>query len=204
MNIAIIPARGGSRRIPRKNIRPFHGKPIIAYSIETAKAVKRRDGGAYFDKVVVSTEDEEIAEVAAQCGAEVIRRPPELAEIGAPDCGTQEVTRHALLALGVSDGMVCCIYPCAPMLLQEDIAWALQMVWQCEWPKFAGIPGMVYCGRAQSFIDRVSIEPHDSDKGTGMLEVALGGGGKRYIDINTEDDFKRAERMYADLQKEAA
>lgn len=65
MKIAIIPARGGSKRIPRKNIKPFHGKPMIAYSIEAAVA------SGCFDKVIVSTDDTEIAEVAEQYGAEV-------------------------------------------------------------------------------------------------------------------------------------
>ncbi|MCF7487674.1 pseudaminic acid cytidylyltransferase [Vibrio sp. A2-1] len=65
MKIAIIPARGGSKRIPRKNIKDFHGKPIIAYSIEAALA------SGCFDKVIVSTDDDEIADVANQYGAEV-------------------------------------------------------------------------------------------------------------------------------------
>ena len=66
MNICVIPARGGSKRIPRKNIKLFHGKPIIAYSIDTAIKSK------CFDKVIVSTDDDEIAEVAKKYGAEGI------------------------------------------------------------------------------------------------------------------------------------
>lgn len=84
MKVAIIPARGGSVRIPRKNIKIFHGRPIISYSIDTAQ----RSG--LFDAVYVSTEDAEIAAIARKYGAALIHRPPELAEIGAPDCGTQE------------------------------------------------------------------------------------------------------------------
>ena len=64
-NIAIIPARGGSKRIPRKNIKPFMGKPIIAYSIEAALQ------SGLFDEVMVSTDDEEIAEIACGYGAKV-------------------------------------------------------------------------------------------------------------------------------------
>ena len=64
-NIAIIPARGGSKRIPRKNIKPFMGKPIIAYSIEAALQ------SGLFDEVMVSTDDEEIAEIACKYGAQV-------------------------------------------------------------------------------------------------------------------------------------
>ena len=73
MRLAVIPARGGSKRIPRKNIRPFAGKPMIAWSIEAA-----RDSGC-FDRVVVSTDDAEIAAVARDAGAEVpFMRPAEL------------------------------------------------------------------------------------------------------------------------------
>ena len=73
--VAIIPARGGSKRIPRKNIKPFAGKPIIAYSIEAALQSR------LFDRVIVSTDDREIAAVAESFGAEVpFSRPPELAD----------------------------------------------------------------------------------------------------------------------------
>ena len=75
MSIAIIPARGGSRRIPRKNIRPFAGRPMICWSIDAARA------SGCFERIVVSTDDDEIAEVARSAGAEVpFRRPPELAD----------------------------------------------------------------------------------------------------------------------------
>jgi len=74
MNLCIIPARGGSKRIPKKNIKPFCGKPLIAYSIEVAKKSN------LFDKIVVSTDSEEIAEVARKYGAEVQMRPEELAD----------------------------------------------------------------------------------------------------------------------------
>ena len=87
MKIAVIPARGGSKRIPRKNIKEFCGKPMIAWSIETAKA------SGLFDHIIVSTDDAEIAEVAKQWGAEVpFIRPPELSNDYA---GTTEVIVHA-------------------------------------------------------------------------------------------------------------
>ena len=73
MNLAIIPARGGSKRIPNKNIKEFAGKPLIAYSINAAKA------SGLFDKIIVSTDSEQVAEIARQYGAEVpFIRPPEL------------------------------------------------------------------------------------------------------------------------------
>jgi pseudaminic acid cytidylyltransferase len=87
-NIAIIPARGGSKRIPKKNIKDFLGKPIIAYSIEMAISCK------LFNKVIVSTDDEEIKDVAIKYGAEVpFIRPKEIAD---DFTGTHEVIGHAV------------------------------------------------------------------------------------------------------------
>lgn len=111
MNIAIIPARGGSRRIPRKNIRIFCGKPIIAYSIEAAMASK------LFERVIVSTDSREIAHVAEEYGAEVpFFRPHELAD---DHVDTLSVIRHAagwLREQGESVDHLCCIYATAPFL----------------------------------------------------------------------------------------
>ncbi|MCK1332015.1 MULTISPECIES: pseudaminic acid cytidylyltransferase [unclassified Bradyrhizobium] len=111
MKIAVIPARGGSKRIPRKNIRPFCGKPIIAYSIEAA-----RESGL-FDEITVSTDDQEIAVVARQLGATTpFMRPKEIAD---DYTGTAEVVKHAVtwfLAQGKDVSHVCCIYPTAPLI----------------------------------------------------------------------------------------
>jgi len=85
--LAIIPARGGSRGLPRKNIKPLLGKPLIAWSIEQAR------NSRYIDKVVVSTEDREIAEISKKYGAEVIERPEELAKDETP---TIDVIMHAI------------------------------------------------------------------------------------------------------------
>lgn len=111
MNIAVIPARGGSKRIPRKNIKDFCGKPMIAWSIEAAL----RSG--LFEKVIVSTDDDEIAEVAQSFGAIApFRRPKHLSNDHA---ATIPVVRHVVewyLQQGfILDG-VCCIYPTAPFL----------------------------------------------------------------------------------------
>ena len=111
MIVAIIPARGGSKRIPRKNIKPFSGKPIIAYSIEAAKET------GLFDRIIVSTDDPEIAAVAAGYGAESpFLRPAELADDYA---NTGQVIKHAvswLIEQGVSLEYVCCIYATAPFV----------------------------------------------------------------------------------------
>ena len=111
MNVAIIPARGGSKRIPRKNIRPFNGKPILAYSIEAA-----RDSGCV-DRLLVSTDDPEIAEVARSLGAEIpFIRPNHLAD---DQTHLDAVMSHAvqwLVDRGEAPGYVCCIFATAPFL----------------------------------------------------------------------------------------
>ena len=116
MNVAIIPARGGSKRIPRKNIRSFLGKPIIAYSIEAA-----RDAGM-FDRIIVSTDDKEIAEVANAHGAETPFLRP--AEISDDKTGTAAVIKHALNWLqeaGTPPCFSCCIYATAPFIQPSDL-----------------------------------------------------------------------------------
>jgi N-acylneuraminate cytidylyltransferase len=118
MNIAIIPARGGSKRIPRKNIKEFHGKPIIAYSIEAAKQSR------CFDRIIVSTDDQEIAEVAKTYGAEVpFIRPNDISDDYAT---TMDVIKHALAWFTKNDQSIsityaCCIYATAPFISSESI-----------------------------------------------------------------------------------
>jgi pseudaminic acid cytidylyltransferase len=116
MIVAVIPARGGSKRIPRKNIRLFAGKPIIAYSISAARECR------LFDRVLVSTDDAEIAAVARDCGAETpFVRPPELAD---GYTGTNAVTAHALAWLaerGQAAELACCIYATAPFVRPDDL-----------------------------------------------------------------------------------
>ncbi len=112
--VAVIPARSGSKRIPRKNIKKFHGKPLIAYSIEVALSSK------LFDKVVVSTDDEEIASIAKAYGADVpFIRPKELSD---DFTGTDEVVIHTLECLrdrGEVFDYACTIYATAPLLQKK-------------------------------------------------------------------------------------
>jgi pseudaminic acid cytidylyltransferase len=114
--LAVIPARGGSKRIPRKNLRLFHGKPIVVYSIEAAL------GSALFDHVVVSTDDDEIAELALGAGAEVpFRRPQALAD---DHTGTNAVARHAIEWFAQHAEPVtsaCCLYATAPFVTAGDL-----------------------------------------------------------------------------------
>lgn len=122
-NVAIIPARGGSKRIPRKNIKEFCGKPMIAWSIEAAKA------SGCFDQIVVSTDDEEIASVALKHGASVpFIRPRELADDFA---GTLPVMHHAVAWLNEFDATVdyvCCIYATAPFVSVQDLREGFQLL----------------------------------------------------------------------------
>lgn len=114
--LAIIPARGGSKRIPRKNIKEFCGKPMIAWSIEAAQQSNS------FDQVVVSTDDSEIAEIARSYGAVTpFTRPQELSDDHSP---TAAVIRHAVewfKLSGMSPSTICCIYATAPFIVANDI-----------------------------------------------------------------------------------
>ncbi|MGV3611840.1 MAG: pseudaminic acid cytidylyltransferase [Fluviicola sp.] len=115
--IAIIPARGGSKRIPRKNIKDFLGKPMISYAIENSL------NSALFDEVMVSTDDAEIAEIAQKYGAKV---PFLRSEQNSNDfAGTFEVIEEVIREYakkGIFFEEACCIYPCTPMLQIRDLA----------------------------------------------------------------------------------
>ncbi|MCE9936645.1 pseudaminic acid cytidylyltransferase [Aeromonas salmonicida] len=123
MNIAIIPARGGSKRIPRKNIKLFHGKPMIAWSILAAKQA------GCFERIIVSTDDAEIAAVAQKYGAEVpFVRPAEIANDYAT---TGDVISHAiswLIEQRQTPEQVCCLYATAPFVEPEDLCLGLRLL----------------------------------------------------------------------------
>ena len=123
MKLAVIPARGGSKRIPRKNIKLFCGKPIIEWSIEAAQQ------SGCFDQVVVSTDDAEIAEVARQCGAQVpFMRPADLSD---DQTGTTAVVAHAIgwfSAQGKQPEQVCCLYATAPFVSPDDLRRGLDVL----------------------------------------------------------------------------
>lgn len=231
MKLAIIPARGGSKRIPRKNIRPFAGRPIIAYAIQAAQEA------ALFDRIVVSTDDEEIAAVARSYGAESpFVRPAELADDHAT---TMDVVRHGVewaSSQGVNVDMVCCIYATAPLVRAADIRAAAEVLTQS---------GADYCLPVTSFpfpIQRaVRITPsgrlrmfqpehmntrsqdleeayHDAGlffwaRANAVMEKkpVFGGGTMpfdipryRVQDIDTLEDWKRAELLFDLLAQSAA
>lgn len=222
-NIAIIPARGGSKRIPRKNIKPFAGQPMLSYAIATAQA------SGLFSHIVVSTDDAEIAEVARAHGAEVpFMRPPELANDHA---GVIPVVGHAITAcrdLGWQFDRVCCIFACVPLLqpgdlrtsysalqaAQAEFAFAVAEFPSSIWRALRRLPdGTVNAFYPEHTATRSQdLEPAYYDVGQfywGSQTAWLSGnsphhGGLahqiepwRAVDIDTPDDWLRAEQIYA-------
>ena len=191
ITVAIIPARGGSRRIPHKNRRLFHGKPIIEYSINAAKTT------GLFDRILVSTDDPLIAEIAMDCNAWALYRK---AEYCRDDVGTQEVI--AQCANLVRADLICGIYPTAPLMLGSDIERGYRVMQEHQDRQYAMSvgteplqdAGQFYWARAQALERRRDLLAAH----TAMIPIAT----DRVCDINTEDDWARAEKMYAALHGE--
>lgn len=192
--VAIIPAKGFSSRIPRKNVRLFHGKPIIAYSIDTAF------NSRLFDSVLVSTDDEEIQEIAQSHGADVMRRGERWAK---DDVGPLDVARHTLdLMTDVS--LVCVIYATAPLMTVGSLITGHRAVTR---------PGAAYAfssgsepflhDAAQFFWARAwALRERLPEFGDNTIMVPIPA--SRDCDINVESDWQRAEHMYAALNRMAA
>lgn len=227
MKIAVIPARGGSKRIPRKNIKPFHGKPMIAYAVRAAL-----DSGM-FDHVIVSSDDPEIIQVAREFGAEApFVRPPELADDQTP---TVPVIAHAIQACR-ADGWdvreVCCIYPGVPFISTDDLRQAYEQFLNTganyvfpvtDFPSpiqraLRRLPdGSVKPFQPEYAATRTQdLEPGYFDAGQfywGRADAWLGGLNVhlngctlvipewRVVDIDTPADWIRAELLYAALSK---
>lgn len=122
MNLCVIPARGGSKRIPRKNIKSFCGQPMIAYSIEAAV------NSDCFDRIIVSTDDEEIAEIAKLYGADTPFVRPE--HLSGDEASTTPVIKHAIAwfeGQGIVIDDICCLYATAPFVKAQVIADAYKM-----------------------------------------------------------------------------
>lgn len=221
MKIAVIPARGGSKRIPRKNIKIFDGLPMIAYAIKVAIETK------LFDQVIVSTDDDEIAEVSRVYGATTpFKRPTELSD---DQTITVPVIGHATnwaISQGHTVEEVCCIYPCVPFLSAEVLIDAYQFFertqayyvypviafhsspWrgmtrhndgpmkfifpEHELTRTQDLPlcfhdaGMFYWGKASAWVN--GLKMHSNGHGYVM-------DGKNLVDIDTAEDWARAERI---------
>lgn len=225
MRIAVIPARGGSKRIPRKNIKPFHGMPMIAYAIRAAL------GSGIFDRVIVSSDDPEIIQVAREFGAEApFVRPAELADDHTP---TVPVIAHAIQACrsnGWDVQEACCIYPGVPFISTDDLRQAYESLLGTPagyvFP-VTGFPspvqralrrrpdGSVEPLQPQFAATRTQdLEPAYFDAGQfywGKVDAWLGGLNIhlnaatlvipewRVVDIDTPADWQRAELIYASL-----
>lgn len=230
MKLAVIPARGGSKRIHRKNIRDFCGKPMIAWSIEAAL-----ESGC-FDRVIVSTDDDEIAQVAREWGSEVpFVRPAELAD---DFTGTTEVVRHAIELLEKSwtrPTFTCCIYATAPFIRPADIRSGLEILAGSTAPFCFTVTSYAFpIQRAVGINATGHVEMFDASKFATRsqdLEEAFHDAGQFYWgrtdawtaglpifssqalpiklprhrvqDIDTAEDWRRAELMRKVLQREA-
>ncbi len=186
---AIIPARGGSQRVPGKNKRMFHGKPIIEYAIKTAFE------SGLFDKVLVSTDDPDTAEIAMLNGAFAMYRYKAFC---VDECGTQEVFAQCA-GLFSKDDWICGIYATTPLMLADDLRRAVRCLHDDPTKHYAMAvgakplrdAGQFYYGSAKTFLGRKPLLTCH----TIMIPIQ-----EKYVcDINTEDDWQRAEKMYADL-----
>lgn len=227
MNIAIIPARGGSKRIPRKNIKEFCGKPLIAYSIEVALASK------LFERVIVSTDDQEIAEIAKRYGAEVpFLRPKTLSD---DYTSSGEAVTHTLMELeksGNSYHYVCTIYATAPLLQEKYLQQGFEQLKNSSAQQAFSVTSMPYPiqrtfkitedGRCQMFTpehfmsrsqdleeayqdagqfywENLNKKSTDIPFGKDSIAIIL----PRYLvqDIDTPEDWEQAEFMYQAIKQ---
>lgn len=225
--IAIIPARGGSKRIPKKNIKDFFGKPLIAYSIETAL------DSNLFDKVVVSTDDESIATIAKEYGAEVpFIRPSELSD---DFTGTGEVINHTVEYLktqGEEYEYICTIYATAPLLQAKYLIDGYHKLKNSDAKQCFSVTSMpfpiqrtfkidedgrckmfhpehfytrsqdleeAYQDAGQFYWENLKVSSDEIPFGKDSIPIIL----PRYLvqDIDTLEDWKRAEYMYQVLNK---
>lgn len=230
MNIAIIPARGGSKRIPRKNIKEFGDQPMISYAIAAAKK------SGLFEHVLVSTDDSEIADIAKTWGAEIpFVRPAELAD---DYTATVPVVAHAIQAcdaIGWSISKVCCIYPSVPFIEVADLQGSFKCinasnadycfpvaefpsaiqralrktsngVMQPFYPEHQFTrtqdlenayydAGQFYWGKKEAWL----TNPHIHSNGVGYEIPSW-----RVVDIDTAEDWDRAERLALTIKKISA
>lgn len=152
--LAIIPARGGSKRIPRKNIKHFLGKPIIAYSIQAAIE------SGLFDEVMVSTDDVEIAEIAKQYGASIpFFRSQEKSNDFATTFDVMEEVVLEYQTYGKQFEYICCIYPCAPFCNKEDLIQAYELLTRMDFDTvFPVVPYPTPIQRALKMTDENKVE----------------------------------------------
>ena len=225
--VCIIPARGGSKRIPKKNIKDFFGKPLIAYSIQTAIESN------LFNKIVVSTDDSKIATIARQYGAEIINRPEYLSD---DFTGTSDVIKHAIQTLkekGEDYQYLCTLYATAPLLQKEYLIKGLEQLKNSDAKMAFSVTSMpfpiqrtfklntngrcemftpehfntrsqdleeAYQDAGQFYWERLDKEFTDLPFGKDSIPIIL----PRYLvqDIDTLEDWERAEYMYGAINQD--
>jgi CMP-N,N'-diacetyllegionaminic acid synthase len=186
--LGIIPARGGSKRIPRKNLRLLNGLPLIRYTIRAAKEA------SLLTDWVVSTEDMEIADLALSYGAYVVKRPEELAQ---DDSTSGAVARHALGWMEVDRepyDIVVLLHPTSPIRDPKHIDQAIRLLSESDAPALASVS----C-RKRTYTHNASIYAMRSDWLTETelhycdLSIPFLMDARHSVDIDTEEDFKIAE-----------
>ncbi len=223
--IAIIPARGGSKRIHKKNVLTFGGKPMIAYAIDAARS------SGLFDHVIVSTDDTEISEIARGLGAETpFIRPADLSDDHTP---TVKVVVHAIeacRALGLPVDIACCIYPCVPFIEIDDLKASFDLLLTSDadycFP-ITEFPSAVQRALRRDAKGKIfPLYPENELARTQDLESAYFDAGQFYwgkcsawgnnphihcsavgfpipawrvVDIDTPDDWKRAEKLHQSM-----
>jgi CMP-N,N'-diacetyllegionaminic acid synthase len=160
--MAIIPARGGSKGIPRKNIKPLRSKPLISYSIEQAKKSK------YINKVVVSTEDDEIAEISKKYGAEIIKRPDKLAKDETPTIDVVFHVLEILKAKNYNPEIVVLLQPTSPLRNAEDIDNAIELFLNKECESVVSVCKFEHPPYWSFKIEKGHLKPLFEDKYFGM------------------------------------
>lgn len=198
MRVALIPARGGSQRVPFKNGLQFRGRAMLTYPIATA-----RESGL-FDLIVVSTDDCRLADIAFTNGAIVIPRFHDEHNFRKRDdgtTGTQEIAARVLDQLDLT-GSCCVIYPCTPLLTPDDLkaGWTSLLTPAAKpFTRLVGPDGKdagaAYWGWTRAFRDRKPLDQFNT------VDVCLPA--ERCIDIDTPEDMARAEAMFDALRRSA-
>lgn len=184
--LGVIPARAGSKRIKNKNLRTLCGKPLIAWTIEAANAASR------LTTVVVSTEDENIAQVANLHEAYVIRRPDELAT---DEATTGSVLSHALEWMGPDYDLVVCLHPTSPVRDSVAIDEAVELLWNSQHDTLASVSCRKrnYQHNAALYIMRASWLRANPNKHFDDETIPFLMDRPHSIDIDDETDFQMAE-----------
>ena len=224
--ICIIPARGGSKRIPKKNIKNFFGKPLIAYSIEVALKSK------LFDNIYVSTDDKQIAQISKQYGAKIINRPENLADDYSSSGDAINDAIKQLQNQGIEFNYICTIYATAPLLLEKylrqgykeiiknnskmvfsvtSMPYPIQRTFRiinnrCEMftPEYFNTRSqdleVAYQDAGQFYWENINKKFNDIPFGKDSIPIIL----PRHLvqDIDTLEDWSRAELMYKLIQEE--